>query len=441
MSTNLPTLLSNLSLNQSDESDAAAQSSLLRTLRADHLSTSSVRKHLSSNQTHDIIDAVVACMGTHLSHFDIQTQCLSALSNFAYDSETSRDYVVGQGALTLAGEAMKNHGGDGTVQADACALLTNVCAVNAREIRTKAGQELGMISLVVTAMQEHRACIQVARYGCSALGGLAVNDTPNCAGIGEAGGLDVLLDVLGRYGGVGSGHGAEETTVIDKALTALSNLTIAYKTNRDRLAKRHGSVATIVTAVRGHEDNERITRNGLGLVRQLVEGYTPCADGCARCGSAAVIVKAMEFHADNEAIQTHGISLFRRLASTDPRRVELGLAGAVELTVQAMVAYESVREVQFQAAAALHNLSIDSEKNGDRVGAAGGIAALLKAIEKFEDDEKLVDVCCRTLHRLSYVGTNKMRIRKEDPTNLLFNISKRYPKTCGRTAKGVLKNV
>ena len=164
-------------------------------------------------------------------------------------------------------------------------------------------------------------------------------------------------------------------------------------------------------------------------------------DGCARCGSAAIIVAAMESHPDHGTIQTQGVALFRRLVSTDARRLELGLAGAVERTVRAMATVAGNRELQFQAAAALHNLSIDSEKNGDRVGAAGGIGALLKSIRNFEEDEPLVDVCCRTLHRISYVGTNKIRIREEDPTNLLYNVAQRYPKSCGRTAKGVLKNI
>ena len=445
----LPTLLSKLSAQYPlDESDAPAAavtpSALLHTLCTHHLSTSAARRQLPPDQLHDIIDTIITCMGTHLTHVDIQTQCLSALSNLACDSESTRDHLVGRGALTLAAEAMRHHPAAAEVQAGAGAVLANcVCAGDAAtDIRTRAGQELDMVGLVVRALQDHRGSIAVARYGCAALGGLAVNDHANCATIGEGGGLDAVVDVLGRYGGGGSGRaGAEETVIVDKALVALHNLTVTYKPNRDRLARRHGSVATIVTAIRGHEDKERIAKHGLGVIRQLVEGYATCADGCARCGSAAVIVRAMECHADHEAIQTHGVALFRRLASTDPRRVELGLAGAVERTVQAMVIFASVREVQFQSAAALHNLSIDSEKNGDRAGAAGGIGALLKAIEKFEDDEKLVDVCCRTLHRLSYVGTNKMRIRGEDPTNLLFNVSKRYPKSCGRTAKGVLKNV
>ena len=149
----------------------------------------------------------------------------------------------------------------------------------------------------------------------------------------------------------------------------------------------------------------------------------------------------MESHPDHGTIQTQGVALFRRLVSTDARRLELGLAGAVERTVRAMATVAGNRELQFQAAAALHNLSIDSEKNGDRVGAAGGIGALLKSIRNFEEDEPLVDVCCRTLHRISYVGTNKIRIREEDPTNLLYNVAQRYPKSCGRTAKGVLKNI
>ena len=327
----LPTLLSALSLNQTDESDAPAQLCHLQTLITHHLSSSKSRKQLSDNQTHEIIDTILTCMGTHLSHVAIQTACLAALSNLAYDAELNRDYMVGQGALTLTAETMRIHAKVENVQADACALLTNVCAANASSIRTKAGQELGIISLVVSAMQDHRGCGSVARYGCSALGALAVNDSANCATIGECGGLDVVVDVLGRYGGVGSGHGGEGTTIIDKALAALHNLTVAYKNNCERLARRHGSVATIVTALRGHEEDERITNHGLGLIRQLVEGYTICADGCARCGSAAVIVRAMESHSDQETIQTHGVALFRRLASTDPRRVELGLAGAVEI--------------------------------------------------------------------------------------------------------------
>ena len=467
MADDLPTLLAKLDdESSSSDDDATRQSQLLQTLRHHHLSSSSQRQNLSTEQTQEVIDALITSMGTHLSHADVQHQCLAALSNVARGAEanttSSRDYLVSRGALTLAAEAMRNHPKDGDVQAGACALLANVCAVNAADIRTKAGQELGMISLVVAALQEHRGNDKVARYGCASLGGLAGSDAANCATMGEAGAVEAVLDVVGRYGGVRGcatgGHDRdeddeedEETAIVDRALAALNNMTVADKTNRDRLAQRHGSVATTVAAIRGHEAHERITQHGLALVRRLVEASPPCADGCARCGGAAVIVAAMEAHPDHGTVQTHGLALFRRLASTDPRRMELGLAGAVERTVRAMTmtvtateaaaAGDDDRELQFQAAAALHNLSIDSEKNGDRVGAAGGIAALLRAIRRFEEDEALVDVCCRTLHRISYVGTNKGRIRKEDPINLLHNVAQRYANTCGRTAKGVLKNI
>ena len=283
MADDLSSLLVQLS-SLDEDGDAARQSQLLQTLRHRHLSSSSQRQDLSTEQTHEIIDALITSMGTHLSHADVQTQCLVALSKLAYDAESNRDYLVSRGALTLAGEAMKNHLKDGSVQADACALLTNVCAVNATDIRTKAGQELGMISLVVAALQEHRGDDKVARYGCAALGSLAVDDAANCATMGELGAVEVLLDVLGRYGG-GRGVGAgghdqdedEETAIIDRALAALNNITITDKNNRNRLAQRHGSVATIIAAIRGHETNERITKHGLALVRRLVENSTPCA--------------------------------------------------------------------------------------------------------------------------------------------------------------------
>ena len=480
----LPTLLAQLdeeSSSSSSDDAAARQSQLLQALRHRHLSSSSTqRQDLSTEQTHETIDALLTSMGTHLPHAAVQRQCLAALSSVAHDAEansssssgsgssSSRDYLVARGALALAAEAMRNHANDGAVQAAAGALLTTVvCAGDnaAADVRAKAGRELGMISLVVAALREHRGHAKVARYGCAALGGLAGNDdAANCAAMGEAGAVEAVLDVVGRYGGVRGGGGAtvghdddendeedDETVIVDRALSALDTMTAADKKNRDRLAQRHGSVATIVAALRGHEANGRMTQHGLALVRRLVEASTPCADGCARCGSAAVLVAAMGAHPDHGGIQTHGLALFRRLASTDPRRMELGLAGAVERTVRAMTmtvtateaaaAGDDDRELQFQAAAALHNLSIDSEKNGDRVGAAGGIAALLRAIRRFEEDEALVDVCCRTLHRISYVGTNKGRIRKEDPINLLHNVAQRYANTCGRTAKGVLKNI
>jgi len=482
---------------------------------------------LSPAETQEAIDACLSCLAAHLANAEIQIECLQILSNFACDSESNRDYIVENGGLTLAAVAMRHcqASGDGgglglqvKVQSAACALLANATAArygcNAKDVRTKAGQEVGMVPLVVAALRLRDRTsmggggssssddpVELARYGCSALAGLAANHPANCALAGEAGGIDAVLDVLGRYGcGGGGGMGGmgggsidtagdanslaagehhtrttnvdaqgvrvgdgdgdageraeteevdEETAVVDQGLVALHHLTANCRPNAELLARRPGGVAIIVAAIRNRPAHERIQRHGLALIRREVElppGAPQCADSCVRCGGVSVIVRALEVHPRHEVIQVHGVALFRRLAGTDPRRVELGLAGAVELTVKAMTTFANVREVQFQAAAALHNLSIDSERNGDRVGAAGGIGALLTAVEatfEREDDEALVDVCCRTLHRVSYVGSNKVRIRTEADraTNLLHSVSRRYPKTCGRTAKGVLKNV
>jgi len=419
-----------VALSDADDTEATQ---LLRALRSQHLSSSDERKSIHQSDLTETIDAIIVCMGEHVSSVQVQCHCLAALSNFSFDSDTLRDYIVSNGGMALALQSMRTHADNSEVQADACALLSNMTASNAKDIRKKAG-ESGAIPLIVSSLNDHRSRSEdVARYASAALSSLAVNDNANCASIGENGGLEAIMDTLGRYSG--------NEIIVDKTISGLNSTTFTDRENRDRLAKRHGSVGMIVTGMRGHASNERIQKNGLALLRRLVENYTHCADACARCGGIAVIIAAIEGHADNVDIQTHSVALFRRLASTDPRRIEIGLAGGVELVVAAMQRFGSVREVQFQCCAALHNVAIDSDKNGDRVGAAGGIKALLDAIDTFESDEKLVDVACRALYRLSYVGTNKARIRNEDPTNLLYNVAGRYPISCGRTAKGVLKNV
>ena len=112
MTNDLSSLLAKLDdESSSSDDDAARQSQLLQTLRHHHLSSSSQRQNLSTELIHEIIDALITSMGTHLSHADVQHQCLAALSNVAHDDEanSSRDYLVSRGALTLAAEAMRNH--------------------------------------------------------------------------------------------------------------------------------------------------------------------------------------------------------------------------------------------------------------------------------------------------------------------------------------------
>ena len=85
----------------------------------------------------------------------------------------------------------------------------------------------------------------------------------------------------------------------------------------------------------------------------------------------AVIVAAMEAHPEHGTVQTHGLALFRRLASTDPRRLELGLAGAVERTVRAMTKAMTATE----AAAGAETADADAGEAPPVAPGQGGPAA------------------------------------------------------------------
>ena len=116
------------------------------------------------------------------------------------------------------------------------------------------------------------------------------------------------------------------------------------------------------------------------------------------------------------AATAHAAEILRRLARTAPRREAIRTEGGCELVVRAMRdgtaqgRGEGRRDLVFHCLAALHNFSVENEHNCYVIGSAGGIPCIFDAVRAHSDDEALVSVACRALHRLSEVGTNRAQI-------------------------------
>eukprot|EP00961_Rhodomonas_salina_P173541 2340404-Rhodomonas_salina.1 len=83
----------------------------------------------------------------------------------------------------------------------------------------------------------------------------------------------------------------------------------------------------------------------------------------------------MKQHADSEGVQKHGCWALRNLAVNVENQVKIGAAGGIEAVVAVMKQHVKSEGVQEKGCGALWMLALNVE-NQVKIGAAGGIEAV-----------------------------------------------------------------
>eukprot|EP00961_Rhodomonas_salina_P095293 1282150-Rhodomonas_salina.1 len=83
----------------------------------------------------------------------------------------------------------------------------------------------------------------------------------------------------------------------------------------------------------------------------------------------------MKQHVKSAGVQEQGCGALRNLAVNDENKVKIGAAGGIEAVITAMQQHADSEGVQEWGCAALSNLAFNDE-NKVKIGAAGGIEAV-----------------------------------------------------------------
>ena len=289
---------------------------------------------------------------------------------------------------------------------------------------------------------------------------------------GEAGTAEDLLCRLGAAVGSDGAAAARALAGLDRLMAEAR----AGAASSEEVCRRPGAVGMIVLAMRRHggagrreedsadADADAVCQSGLAVLARVMALPDPRGgDAVAAGGGISAVIRAMErcgARRDDEdggtaapvaAATAHAAEILRRLARTAPRREAIRTEGGCELVVRAMRdgtaqgRGEGRRDLVFHCLAALHNFSVENEHNCYVIGSAGGIPCIFDAVRAHSDDEALVSVACRALHRLSEVGTNRAQIGGGGDAEGWALVQAagvaKYPKSCGSTVLQIQSNL
>lgn len=186
-------------------------------------------------------------------------------------------------------------------------------------------------------------------------------------------------------------------------------------------AIRAGATAAVVAALNRFPADARIAKAALHCVVFLArplggaEGMVfhrgMAASGSeaflGKRGGVAAVIATMRRHGDSPELAAVGCWSLVNLALNHDQKLALLRCGGLGVLLEAMRRHGGAREVQFRALFALINLVIPEAGAAQPPKAAGAVVdAVLAAIARFPDSEKLVRCGCLVLHNLSLDEAN-----------------------------------
>ncbi len=152
------------------------------------------------------------------------------------------------------------------------------------------------------AMKQFPSHALIQEQGCTTLWKQS-NNAEACLGIGNVGGIPLILDAM-------RGH-PQQSNLQHAACETLRNLCIAPN-NRSMLLQSNG-VPVLVEMMRQHVDNSAVQKSGCTTLASVAEGGMEYKIAVAECGGILAVMKAVEMNPDNDDVLRAAYQALRML--------------------------------------------------------------------------------------------------------------------------------
>ncbi|KAL3932992.1 MAG: hypothetical protein SGARI_003818, partial [Bacillariaceae sp.] len=330
----------------------------------------------------DGIDMIVSALAGFADNLQIQTDACRALSHLSIDHE-SRMMICSQGGMILLVNALNAYPDEVDLLEAACSSLLNLTSDAEEEVIVGSNATEAVIGTMRSQVESSR----VQEKCLGVLQNISMRSKQSKATVSNAGGLDAVLFTIKEFMGTPS--------VVARAFTALWSLGV-LEANQSWIADNEG-VVLIINGMLANMTDEKVQRQACGCL---------CTLGTA-----------------------------------SRTKIRIRNLGGVEAVVYAMWAHYSSEDLLTEACRALSSLAVNVETNEVMLATEGEITAILGAMRRFPNSEKLQEHACVAFRNFMLSADNLplVEFQKSEVEELMNVAATRFPNRCGDRARQVLQ--
>eukprot|EP00523_Entomoneis_sp_CCMP467_P011468 CAMPEP_0168724690 /NCGR_PEP_ID=MMETSP0724-20121128/3765_1 /TAXON_ID=265536 /ORGANISM="Amphiprora sp., Strain CCMP467" /LENGTH=1236 /DNA_ID=CAMNT_0008771445 /DNA_START=419 /DNA_END=4129 /DNA_ORIENTATION=+ len=391
------------------------------------------------------IEKVLVALLTHTG-LSLQITGVHALANLALHRE-NRQLIHESKGLEVLKTCMDAQPDSAELQMHCCRAIAALAdlLLNARAIAA-----LKMSKAVVQAMRNHSDYEELQMYGCLAIRTLCAETDANRGSLAASGAIERILRAMGRFEkskskttiplssspnddswGLGKLSTSVSAGLQSAGCFALWNITINHSMNSDAIVRyyegNNDGVRYIITAMKDHIEDAAVQKAGCGIIKNLTDREDN-ARIVADLGGVVCVLNAMRQHEKNKAIQTEGCGAVCNLAMLEDQKTPILNAGGVGVLVVAMQQLRDVATIQKQACKAFKSLALGDEQNQISIAAAGGISAILAAMDRHDKNAAMQVLALGALDQLAIITRNRNTIISNDGVRIIQQAMANHPK-------------
>jgi len=376
-----------------------------------------------------VIVVVIDCMVEHETSEIIQQKGCAVLALLASTENLQVNLSIAEtDGIDMIVSALANFSTNQSIQTDACRSLSHLSIDH--ESRMLISSQGGLI-LLVNAMRQFRDDLDLLEAACAALLNLSSDAEEQVIA-----GSNVIESVIGimRYQ-------LNSPRLQEKCLGVLQNISMRSRDSKRRIAD-HGGVSAVTFAMKEFLGSPTVLERAfttLWSLAVLEQNQHQIADE----GGISLVINGMMANITYMQVQKQACGCLCTLSSDSRNKTLIRDLGGVDAIVYAMWSHYNSDALLIEACRALSSLAVNVQTNEVMIASEGEIRAIMSALRRFPQSERLQEHGCVALRNFLLSADNAVIVRSEatELEELVSAAAQRFPERCGERARQVLASI
>jgi len=289
----------------------------------------------------------------------------------------------------------------------------------------------GGLILLVNAMNKFRDDVDLQEAACSALLNLS-SDAEEQVLLGS----NVVQSVIAMMQ-----HQLTSPKLQEKSLGILQNVSMRSK-NAKRAIAEAGGIRAVTFAIKEFMGSPSVLERAFTAMWSLAV-LEDNQDLIANEGGITLVINGMMANITFEKVQTQGCGCLCTLSSNSRNKALVRDLGGVDAIVFAMWAHYNSDALLIEACRALSIVAVNIQTNEVMIAGEGEISAMMSAMRRFPNSERLQEHACVALRNFVLSADNVAILRPQvvELEELMNAATVRFPDQCGERAKQVIESL
>lgn len=355
-----------------------------------------------------ILDIVIEC---DVQNFSLMERLMDAIFSLCF---LSKEILIQFGVIVVVIDCMVEHESNEVIQQLGCAILALLASTENLQVNLSIAETDG-IDMIVSALAGFTENLVIQTDACRALSHLSIDHESRML-ISSQGGLILLVNAMNRF--------RDEVDLLEAACSALLNLSSDAE---EQVLSGSSVVETVVSTMRHQVNSPRLQEKCLGVLQNISMRSKNAKQEIANAGGIGAVIFAIKEFMGSPSVLERSFTTMWSLAVLEGNQRRIALEGGISLVVNGMMANIEYEKVQKQACGCLCTLSTDSE-NKTLIRDLGGVDAIVYAMWAHYSADALLIEACRALSSLAVnVQTNEVMIASEGEIGAIMSAMRRFP--------------